>query len=224
MKMSAASTSASPSSTPRSRRASFGGAWDEAASSESTWSTCARALDASAELLLRSGPALSMHTTPRRASTVDASSAAASHSASPKNAADALWLGILRVPLASLRALRRLEADVDVLVAATRGGDAPSTPGHPTTPKPPPEAFEHRYAVGMTEGLAPADRDERSKAAREAHFPTDPLAAALTAKLQSGQSMIAADRVHLLNAIAGVGVEGGVEDFDSTPEISLHVR
>ncbi|XRB11999.1 vacuolar protein sorting-associated protein 8 [Pseudoscourfieldia marina] len=128
MKMSAASTSASPSSTPRSRRASFGGAWDEAASSESTWSTCARALDASAELLLRSGPALSMHTTPRRASTVDASSAAASHSASPKNAADALWLGILRVPLASLRALRRLEADVDVLVAATRGGDAPSTP------------------------------------------------------------------------------------------------
>ena len=90
-------------------------------------------------------------------------------------------------------------------------------PGH----KAPPEAAEQRYAVGMTEGLAAADRDPRCKAAREEFFPVQPLEAALAAKLQNCKSMIEKDRTHLLNAIAAAGSgDGAAKDFDRKPDIS----
>ena len=86
---------------------------------------------------------------------------------------------------------------------ASASGMTVADTGLPAGKKPPPEAQENRWAVGMTEGLVASDRDEHSKTAREEHFPADPLAGALTARLQAALASVETDRSNLLNAISG---------------------
>ena len=69
-----------------------------------------------------------------------------------------------------------------------------------------------RQAVGIVDGLAPADtgyagtRNEKAmKSEREAHFPKPLLRLAMSARVEEGEASVASDCKHILNCIVGGG-------------------
>lgn len=77
-----------------------------------------------------------------------------------------------------------------------------------------------RQAVGITDGIAPADegylpgggREARSKVRREEAFPPALFALGLHAKVQDGEASVPSDKVHILNRIIG-----GERDLNAEP-------